>query len=101
MIDKVRRFPFGPLENLLVANQVGDAKRRDAPLSRTKKFAWPAQFQINLCNPEPVSCIRESSQANLSVFRHHIARKQQTIRFAFAPPDTASKLVQLGKAKPF
>ena len=63
MLDELGSFPFRPLHDLLVADQVGNTKRRNSGLSGTEEFAGAAQFKISFRDPESVRGFNHGTEA--------------------------------------
>src|SRR5581483_3374067 len=86
---------FCGLEQLAVANDVGYPKIGHAGLTRSKKFAGAAQFQVEFGDFETIIGADHCVQAALAIFGNFSSGHENAIGLCGSTADPAAKLVQL------
>src|SRR5262249_28971530 len=92
---------FCPFHDLLIADQVGNAKCRNSGLPRAKELTGAPYLQICLCDPEAIGSLNDGVQALVRDLSTRLIRQQQTCGFLSAAPYTAAKLVEPSQSEAF
>lgn len=98
-LQERRGFATRHLEDVPIANQIGDAQVGETVLTGSVKFPGTAQSQVFLGDPESVIRRHHRLQPRPSFLRRGMSNKQ-TIGFVRAPPYSSAQLVQLRQTKP-
>src|SRR5262249_22146446 len=101
LLDEARSFSFGQLQQLAIAENVGDAQTGHAGLLGAEKLARAAQFEIEFGDSEAVLCAHHLVKAALGSVGNLAAGHEHTERFGGATADASAKLVKLREAESF
>src|SRR3989304_3068687 len=101
LLHVIKRLFARDFQNFLIQNQVTDAKSGQAGLTGTCKFPWSSNLQIRLGDLKSILGSQHRLNASFGFFRQlRFCRNEPvTIRLFGSPPDPATQLMQLRKAK--
>src|SRR5271165_5005116 len=96
--DKGLRFAARQLQQIHIANQVGDSQRRQTRLPRPKEFPRPPELHVHLGDVEAVVRFEHGTDA-LAAVVVELAGDQDAVTLLGAAAHAPAQLVQLSQAK--
>jgi hypothetical protein len=96
LLDILKGIVLGTSEELLVAEQVGDAEVEEAVLAGAEELAGAALLEVKLGELEAVLGSTEGLQALVGHFADLLRGEQVTVGGVAAAADAAAQLVELG-----
>jgi hypothetical protein len=96
VVGESEGFAAGDLEEIFVADGVGDVKAEVAGLAGAEKFAGTAEKEIGFGDFETVGGADHGFEAGAGFFGHANGTDEDAVGFGGAAADASAKLVELG-----
>src|SRR5437773_854690 len=98
-VDQLEGFAAGQLEDLGIANDVGDTQAQQAALLSAVELAAAAQLQVHFGDAEAIAGGDHRLQALPAIVALRVG-KQHAVRLVLAAPYPPAKLMELRQTEP-